>query len=136
MLKRILVLCAIVLIAGSSLDAQVTTSSMSGTVKAANGEALVGASITATHNPSGTQYGTISKKDGVFNMPGLRIGGPYTVKIDFVGQQSQVFENIVLQLGEDYNINATLGQDQRELSGVVVTGRGRKAASDKGGMST
>jgi hypothetical protein len=136
MLKRILVLIAIALVAGSSAFAQVTTSSMSGTVKAANGEPLVGASITATHTPSGTQYGTISKKDGVFNLPGLRIGGPYTVKIDFVGQQSAVFNDITLQLGEDYNIQATLGQDQRELSGVVVTGRGRKAASDKGGMST
>ena len=99
MLKRILVLIAIVLVAGSSAFAQVTTSSMSGVVKSASGEPLVGASITATHTPSGTQYGTISKKDGVFNLPGLRIGGPYTVKIDFVGQQSAVFDNITLQLG-------------------------------------
>src|SRR5690242_12282110 len=108
MLKRILVLIAIVFVACSSAFSQVTTSSMSGVVKSSTGEPLVGASITATHTPSGTQYGTISKKDGLFNLPGLRIGGPYTVKIDFVGQQSAVFENIILQLGEDYNINATL----------------------------
>lgn len=135
MLKRILLLAAIVL-AASAAFAQVTTSSITGVVKGANQEGLAGATITATHTPSGTVYVTIAKKDGIFTLPGLRIGGPYTVKVDFVGQKSQVFENIYLQLGESYNINASLGTDEKELSGVVVTGRGRRAATDKGGMST
>lgn len=135
MLKRISFLLAI-LFAGVSAFAQVTTSSITGTVQSGSGEFLVGASITATHTPSGTVYGTIAKKDGVFTLPGLRIGGPYTVKIDFVGQESKVFNDIFLQLGEAYNIKATLGTDEKELAGVVVTGRGRKAASEKGGMST
>lgn len=136
MLKRILVLCAIVLIAGSSVLAQVTTSSITGAVKSASGEFLAGATITATHTPSGSVYTTIAKKDGVFNLQGLRVGGPYTVKIDFVGQQSQVLDNIFLQLGDSYNINAVLGQNERELTGVVVTGRGRRAAVDRGGVTS
>jgi hypothetical protein len=127
---------AIVLSVTQLVNAQVTTASITGSVKAASGEFLVGATITATHLPSGSVYTTIAKKDGVFNLPGLRIGGPYTVKVDFVGQTSQTFENISLQLGEAYNLNAILGQDEKELTGVVVTGRSRRGAPDRGGMSS
>jgi outer membrane receptor protein involved in Fe transport len=136
MLKRIIPVIAFVIVLPFMLAAQVTTSSITGTVKGANGESLAGATITVTHIPSGTLYGAVAKKDGVFNLQGLRIGGPYTVKIDFVGQKSQVFDNIFLQLGEPYYITATLGTDEKELSGVILTTRSRRAASDKGGMSS
>ncbi|MBL7740010.1 MAG: TonB-dependent receptor [Chitinophagaceae bacterium] len=137
MLKRIIPVLGLLLAIPAVMLAQVTTSTITGNVKTATGESLVGATVTATHTPSGTVYATIAKKDGAFNLPGLRVGGPYTVKIDFVGQKSQVFENVFLQLGEAYNINAVMGADEKELSGVVLTGtRGRRAGTDKGGMST
>ncbi|MDF2380476.1 TonB-dependent receptor [Nostoc ellipsosporum NOK] len=135
MLKRILFLLAVSFLSGA-LFAQVTTSSITGTVKSSNGEALTGATITAIHTPSGTTYATIAKKDGVFNLVGLRIGGPYKVTVAFTGQQPQTFENVTLLLGESYNINAVLGTDEKELTGVVVTGRGRRAATEKKGLST
>jgi len=135
MLKRILFLLAVSFLSGA-LFAQVTTSSITGTVKSSNGEALVGATITAIHTPSGTSYATIAKKDGVFNLVGLRIGGPYTVTVGFTGQQPQTFENVTLLLGESYNISAVLGTDEKELTGVVVTGRGRRSATEKKGLST
>ncbi len=136
MLKRISVFLSMLMLLGGFLHAQVTTSTITGNVKTAGGESLVGATITATHTPSGSVYNTIAKKDGFFTLPGLRIGGPYTVKIDFVGQESKVFEGIILQLGEPYNIQAVLGEDSKELEAVVVTGKSKKTASDKGGMST
>ncbi len=136
MLKRILFLASIFFAATGLVFSQVTTSGISGTVKSVNGESLVGATITATHTPSGTVYSTIAHKDGVFALPGLRVGGPYTVKVDFVGQESQAYDNIFLQLGEVYNINAVLGIMQKELAGVVISSTGRRASADKGGMST
>jgi hypothetical protein len=136
MLKRIYVLLAIMLIVSPFVMGQVTTSTITGTVKTGEKDYLVGATITATHIPSGTVYTTISKKDGIFILPGLRVGGPYQVKIDFVGQKSVVFDNITLQLGEAYNINAVMGINEVELSSVVVSARAKKAATDKGGMST
>jgi hypothetical protein len=84
MLKRILVLLAFSFVSSSILFAQVTTSSITGTVKGDNGQLLAGATVTAVHLPSGTQYSTISSKDGVFNLPGLRVGGPYQVTIAVV----------------------------------------------------
>ena len=135
MIKKLLFALMFVVCAGSYLSAQVTTSSLTGDVKSEKGEPLMGATITATHTPSGTVYSTITNKSGIFNLQGLRIGGPYSVKIDFVGHKSQVVDSIYLQLGEPYSVNAVMETDERELSTVVVTTRGRKA-TDKGGMSS
>jgi outer membrane receptor protein involved in Fe transport len=136
MLKRISVFLSMLMLMGGFLQAQVTTSTITGNVKTVGGESLVGATITATHTPSGSVYNTIAKKDGFFTLPGLRVGGPYTVKIEFVGQESKVFEGIILQLGEPYTIDVVLGETTKELEGVTVTGKIRRTASDKGGMST
>lgn len=115
---------------------QVTTSSMNGTVKDNNGQPLAGATVTAVHQPSGTVYSTLSSKDGVFNLQGLRVGGPYQVKIDYVGLKSAVFENIVLQLGEPYNINAQMSVSEQVLENVIVSSRSRKSATENQGMSS
>ena len=48
MLKRILTLLTLALLAGPFLNAQVTTSSITGFVKGDNGEPLVGAMVVAT----------------------------------------------------------------------------------------
>ncbi|MBX3238297.1 MAG: TonB-dependent receptor [Chitinophagaceae bacterium] len=133
---RKLLLTAIILIAGKLATAQVTTSSINGTIFSKDGESLPGATVTATHVPSGTVYTTVSKSGGTFVLSGLRSGGPYTVRVDFVGLQSDVTENIFLSLGEAYNINSVLDSDSKELSAIVVTGRRKKAAPDKTGVST
>lgn len=120
----------------TTLQAQVTTSSINGTVTDVKGEALQGATITAVHLPSGTKYTTISKKGGVFNMPGLRSGGPYTVTVNYVGYKPQVTENITLTLGDAYNINSELSTNVTELQAFTFTGTKRKASGDRNGATT
>lgn len=136
--KRILqVLFALMMLVPFFSLAQVTTSSITGTVKTSDGKALDGASITATHQPSGSVYTTISRKNGEFNLPGLRIGGPYSVKIEYVGLKTQTFQNITLVLGEAYDVNAMLDDNTTINENVVVTtGIKRKSAVDKTGAST
>jgi len=136
MLKRILTLLVLAMVTGQYLHAQITTSSITGTAKSSNGEALVGATVTATHTPSGTTYSTIAGKDGVFNLPNLRVGGPYSVKITFSGLQAFTVEGFNLELGQPYNINAVLGQNVQTLETVVISGTSRRAASDRTGAST
>jgi outer membrane receptor protein involved in Fe transport len=132
-----LLLCfSFLLVAAPSLQAQVTTSSITGTVTDQKGEGLVGATVTAVHVPSGTRYVTISKSGGVFNLPGLRSGGPYKVTIDYVGYKQQVFEGFSLLLGDAYNITADMNTETVDLSTVVVTGTRRRASQDKTGAST
>src|SRR5450432_627812 len=138
MLKRIPVFLTLVLALAitTSMQAQVTTSSINGTVTDTKGETLAGATVTAEHLPSGTKYTTISKKGGVFNMQGLRAGGPYKVTIEFVGYKPQITENINLTLGDAYNINAEMTTNLTELAAVTITGLKRRASSDKNGATT
>lgn len=121
----------------TTLNAQVTTSSITGTVKDNKNQGLEGASVTATHTPSGTTYTTVSKKGGGFNLPGLRIGGPYTLKITYVGYAAQTFEEIYLQLGLAYAVNVTMGTEERNIGNVTVsTTAGRRTLVDKSGAAT
>ena len=129
-------LTLLLVVAGFVSYGQVTTSSITGTVKDNNNQPLVGATIVAVHTPSGTTYHTIARTDGVFSLPGLRIGGPYKVTVSYTGLKQQEFDNITLQLGEPYNINASLG-NEKTLENVVITARGgRRAAADRTGMAT
>src|SRR5215510_6110127 len=99
MLKRILILAVLSFLIKPILFAQVTTGSITGIVRDEKGGVLTGATVVAIHTPSGTKYSTITSKDGVFNLPTVRVGGPYQVTVSFVGLKPAVFENIVVQLG-------------------------------------
>jgi hypothetical protein len=101
--------------------AQVTTSSLTGIVTDTKGEPLPGATIVATHTPSGTNYGTVALASGTYTIPGMRVGGPYTVKVTFVGYKDQTFENIYLSLGVAANVKAQLEDASTELNEVVIT---------------
>ena len=134
--KRILPLLIAAIMAPFLMNAQVTTSSITGTVKSDKGEALDGATITATHLPSGSVYNTIAKTGGNFTLPNLRIGGPYSLKVNFVGLKSETLSDINLSLGEPYNINVVMTDNSQTLSNVIVTAIGSRLSKDKTGAST
>jgi hypothetical protein len=133
LLRLVLVIVAFVGITFGA-NAQVTTSSITGTVKDAKG-ALPGASVKATHLPSGTVYTAVSNKDGLFNLPAMRIGGPYKVEVTFIGYNKTTYTDITLQLGQPFLVNATLSDTGTELAAVTVTGT-KKIATAKQGAST
>ena len=105
------------------VNAQVTTSSLSGKITDQTDAPLVGATILAIHVPSGTQYGAISNVDGRYTIQGMRAGGPYTISISFVGMETQQRENVELVLGETYNLDAHLVDSNELLEGVTVTAK-------------
>lgn len=102
-----------------TLNGQVTTSGISGKVTA-EGELLIGATVQAVHEPSGTTYGTVTNADGRYSLQGMRTGGPYTVEVSYVGFQKAVYKNITLQLGETYLLDVKL-TESLSLDEVVVT---------------
>ena len=136
MSKRLLFM-AMMLTSVLTLMAQVTTSALSGKVTMADTkEEVIGATIQAIHEPSGTKYAAVTNSNGRFTIQGMRNGGPYSVAISYIGYETKTFRNIVLELGETYNLNALLSEDANELTEVVVSGKASKFAAEKTGAST
>ena len=138
MQKRLFFLTALMLMFLTSAVAQVTTSSMSGkvTLGDASGEAVIGATVQAVHEPSGTRYAAVTNVDGLFAIQGMRTGGPYAVTVSYVGFQTKTLKGIQLQLGETYNLQVWLSEDANELSEVLITASASKFAAEKTGAST
>lgn len=119
------------MIVAATVNAQVTTSSMAGHVADKQGEDIISALVRVVHKPSGTTYNAVTNVDGRWAIQGMRVGGPYEVKITYVGFADSVIEDITLQLGETYNLNVTMTEDVTELGEVVVTGTRSKFAAEK-----
>ncbi|MEO6406928.1 MAG: TonB-dependent receptor [Ferruginibacter sp.] len=108
--------------------AQVTTSSLSGIVKSATGEALSGASVKVTHIPTGTIYITSTRSGGRFDISNMNPGGPYTIETTYVGYSTDTKTEVYLNLGEAQKIDIDLSTKSSQLAEVIVastrTGKG------------
>lgn len=137
LLKSLMILLVVAVATISVSQAQVTTSSLVGQVVDSEGQPLPGANIVATHEPSGTRYGAVSNMDGRYNLPNMRIGGPYTVQVSFIGFEAKSYTGIVLKLGEPYSLSSTLSDGSTELGEVVISSsRSAELESNKTGTST
>jgi hypothetical protein len=110
----ILLLCS-----NHTLYAQETTSEIVGVITDDKGP-LTGSVITATHLPTGTSYVATSRLDGRYNLDNMKIGGPYSVTVSFVGYKAQKKENIMLLIGQEYKADFTLTPESKELDVVTV----------------
>ncbi|PKP34076.1 MAG: TonB-dependent receptor [Bacteroidetes bacterium HGW-Bacteroidetes-17] len=117
------------------MQAQVTTSSMSGRVSDVEG-AVIGATVIAIHTPSGTTYGTTTNIEGRFNLNGMRVGGPYAIKVTFIGYGAYEQNNITLSLGENYVMNIELSEVATSLDEVVISASRTKFSTEKTGAVT
>ena len=138
MQKRLFLLVVTLLTLSLSAVAQITTSSMAGkvTFDDANGEEVIGATVVALHEPSGTRYTAVTNASGRFTIQGMRTGGPYEVTVSYIGYQPSVVKGVVLQLAETYNLAISISEDATQLAEVVVSGRASKFAAEKTGAST
>jgi hypothetical protein len=135
-MKRIIFILAIFLsVIGYS---QVTTSAMSGTVKSNTGETLPGASVQVVHKPTGTKYFSTTDFDGSYAVQGLRPGGPYSVKVTYVGYKTTEITEITAPLGSNLTVNVVVAEESNALSEVIVTtkskgnfNKGRTGASQQ-----
>lgn len=135
-MRKFLLVLFITLIATGATFAQVTTGSLTGTIKDSKGM-LPGATIVATHVPSGSVYSTVTRANGQFTLPNMRVGGPYTVKISFVGYNDRTIENITISLGTPSNMDITLEDNSKALTGVTISGKkGAIISSERNGTST
>jgi hypothetical protein len=113
-------LAFITMFAGIVAFAQVTTSSLSGSVVDQNGEPVIGAAVVALHEPSGTVYGAVTNADGRYTIQGMRPGGPYKVDFTCLGYQDATYTGITLQLAETFSLNAKIAESSEFLEGTVI----------------
>ncbi len=118
-----LLLCGGMLVfCASSLFAQgVTTGAISGIVADSKGQPLLGANVVAVHEPSGTRYGAASRASGAFNIPNMKIGGPYTVTVSYVGYKTQQETEVYVNLGQTVRLDFMLPEEAIAIGEIEVT---------------
>ncbi len=94
----------------------VTTGTMSGVVKDAQGAVVPGVSIAVVHVPSGTTYEAVTQGDGRFFIDNMRVGGPYKVTATLAGFNTEVQEGLSVSLGVNSDVAFSL-----KLSAVSET---------------
>ena len=127
-MKRLLLSVALLLVVAVA-SAQVTTSSIRGRVTT-NDNPLPGATIVAIHTPSGTTYGTTSNSEGHFVISGMRVGGPYSVTISFVGYNDITITDLSLGLGQSEEITAKLTESSIQVENVVISASSTSSSGD------
>ena len=132
---KLMALVAMFFVALAS-SAQVTTSALSGVVTDENQQAMIGATITALHTPSGTKYNAVTNMDGRYTIQGMRPGGPYTVTVSYIGYEPRNVEGVMLQLAETSNLDIDMSIDANTLGEVVVTAAATKFRAEKTGAAT
>ena len=119
-LKQALSVILVILIAAIKVNAQETTAEIQGLITVGK-TGVAGASITAVHQPTGTKYVTTSRTDGRYNLTNLKIGGPYTLEVSYVGLKTEKQDDINLLLGQTFKANFSLQESSSTLKDVVVT---------------
>ena len=116
---------------------QVTTATLSGVVADEKGETLIGAAVIATHTPSGTRFAVVTREDGLFTIPNMRVGGPYSVKVTFVGFKDVEQNDVYLNLNQKTNLKIQMLSATSQLQEVTVkANRNDIMGSDRTGAET
>ena len=134
MLKKFLSVL-IICITALNANAQITTSSLEGTVSAGTDEAI-GVHVIAVHQPSGTRYAAVTNSKGRYSIQGMRVGGPYKVEVSYIGFKTKEVDNVYLQLGVPYKLTVQLNETAQQLQEVLVSASKSKFAGEKTGATT
>jgi len=112
----------------NNLMSQETSSTLSGRIVSEKNEIVANATIKLTHLPTGYKVSNQSNSKGLFVIPNLKPGGPYTITISSVGFKEQVFNDVTLTLGVNPDVNIILVSTVNQLTDVVVNSTNRKKA--------
>ncbi|HUX57686.1 MAG TPA: TonB-dependent receptor [Bacteroidales bacterium] len=100
-----------------------TTSGINGRVVDEKNQPIPGATVIAIHGPTGTQYGTLVDSNGMFHLPNLNVGGPYSIKVTFIGYKPDIQEKVFLRLGDRLDFSIKMVEDVVQMGEVIVVGK-------------
>ncbi|MEO7369075.1 MAG: carboxypeptidase-like regulatory domain-containing protein, partial [Gemmatimonadaceae bacterium] len=122
-LTRIITALGLVLAAVVATDARaqgITTGSVTGFVTDASGTPVADAQITITNQATGFASRTISREGGRFNLPGLEVGGPYTLDARRIGFAPVTRTGIQIQLSQTNRIDVKLEAQATQLQELEI----------------
>ncbi|HUP20018.1 MAG TPA: carboxypeptidase regulatory-like domain-containing protein [Gemmatimonadota bacterium] len=120
-------LCALglaVLANPAPLAAQgVTTAAIGGTVSGTDGNPIESVTVTVRNESTGILNGSLTDDDGDYLVPGLQIGGPYTVEAGAgeLGYTPESRSGIQLTLGQRLDLDFVLATDAVQVEGITAT---------------
>jgi hypothetical protein len=99
----------------------VTSGAVSGRVVDDLGNPVPGASISVVNTTTGSTSHATAARDGRYLVPGLDVGGPYSVTVRRPGYQSQMRDGQMLTLSQNLTLDFRLERQAIILSTVSVT---------------
>ena len=118
-----------ILFVSATTFAQETTATLSGQITDLKSAFISGVTITVKYEPTNFTTSTQSNSKGIFHVPNLKPGGPYTIKFSFVGFKDQVFNDVNLGLGTNPDVKVSMQETSAQLTEVTVTAAGRKTVA-------
>lgn len=101
---------------------QVTSSSITGSVRGDDSKVLEGATVVAVHQPSGTRYTAVSGKGGFYTILNVRVGGPYLVTVTYSGFKKYEEQDVYASLGNAANVDVVMKSDATQLQSIIIKG--------------
>ncbi|WP_333802514.1 TonB-dependent receptor [Sphingobacterium multivorum] len=120
MKEFLLTTCAIAL--GTGLYAQTTQAGFSGKITDENNKGVHGASIEVRNESTGFTTKTSTNANGDFNFKEMPLGGPYTVKVTYIGYGEQVRSGFNLNQGDIVRLTIPIQNTSNVLETVELTG--------------
>ncbi len=133
--KSLLAATVAAALASAPVLSQSTTSTIRGNVASEAGTTIPNATVTITHEPSGTVSTATTSVSGIFSARGLRVGGPYTIEITGQGFTPVKVDEVYLTLDQTFTLPITVDETV-VLEEVLVTGNYNAVGFTNDGLST
>jgi hypothetical protein len=122
---RTVALFAAVMGAATSLAAQgVTTGAIGGTVTNDQGQPVEGAQIQVVDPTTGYRAGALTRRNGLYIIQGLEVGGRYVVSARRIGFAPQEEKDVRVTLSQTTRVNFTLTTQAAALARVTISSTG------------
>ena len=98
-----------------------TTGAVGGIVTDSTGRPLEGAQIQIRNEASGYRVNVTTRSTGRFFVPGLVVGGPYTVSIRMLGYAPYTKSEVQVLIGQTALVEARMGTTATQLQALNIT---------------
>lgn len=119
-----------------TITAQTTQASISGVISDNQKQPLPGATVQVRNESTGFTTGTITNAQGDYSFKEVPLGGPYTIRVTFVGFGEQKRTGYFVNQGDAVRVNLAMQEDGQSLEVVQVVASGLKNKTDNLGAAT